>query len=237
MPTVLENTLRGYDANKALQICELIAEGMSIREICALDGMPSRPTVYRWMATFEQFAKAIENARTESAMSFEDMALDLAAKLKGSHDFSGPKIRAIEIAMAQYRWSSSRRDPKRYGAVTQQNPTMQIQINSSLNLGAPGEAPLGSGSTGESIWSFTATPIPEDAPEVPNPAIDLEPQVDDSGALSFGVPKEPDATIKVPKRRGRPPGPAKKGHKPDHVVRMQIGRMKKKGTYVDGSAG
>src|SRR5690606_9454335 len=39
-----------YNAHIAAEICGRIAEGQSLREICAAEDMPSRTTVFRWLA-------------------------------------------------------------------------------------------------------------------------------------------------------------------------------------------
>lgn len=39
-----------YLPEVAEDICSLIANGESLRSVCKRPGMPSRPTVFRWMA-------------------------------------------------------------------------------------------------------------------------------------------------------------------------------------------
>ena len=40
---------RHYPPSIIDRICELLEEGKSMREICAIDGLPSSDTIYRWL--------------------------------------------------------------------------------------------------------------------------------------------------------------------------------------------
>lgn len=192
------NLQRTYSVEKALAVCTAIAEGRTMKDIAKMDGMPSRPTLYRWIAAFPEFAAAYDRARSISAQSFEEEALELARILIAPNDFTSVKVRAHEVAMAQLRWSAARRDPKRYGVAQNTGQPMAIQINTSLNLGQEGPVDLSKATTSSSVYSFSAQPIPADADELPldENTIDLQPVQDDSGALVFG-----DLDVKA---KGRP---------------------------------
>lgn len=71
-----------YNQKKADQICELIADGVFLREICRMEGMPAWRTVYNWIAAnieFEaRFARARElgyDAIAEDTLIMVDKAL------------------------------------------------------------------------------------------------------------------------------------------------------------------
>lgn len=126
----------GYDANVCLQILERVAAGETLEAICSDPDLPSRATFWRWCVAHPELNRAYNAARELSAQSFEDMALAMAKTLREPNDFTGTKVRAFEVAMAQYRWSAARRDPGRYGQ--QNTPTLivPIQINTTLDLGS-----------------------------------------------------------------------------------------------------
>ena len=59
-------------------ICERIAEGETLSEICRSDGMPKRRTVYDWLRAHVEFAKAMDIARDVGADAIADEALRIA---------------------------------------------------------------------------------------------------------------------------------------------------------------
>jgi transposase-like protein len=56
-----------YSEDRALAICERHASGDSIKDICESEGMPPRPTLYRWLREHPEFAALLECARDELA--------------------------------------------------------------------------------------------------------------------------------------------------------------------------
>jgi hypothetical protein len=56
-------------------ILELLAEGKSMRVICAREGMPSRETVRQWRKGDADFDLAITHAREEGYHSLAELAL------------------------------------------------------------------------------------------------------------------------------------------------------------------
>src|SRR5882672_3647074 len=118
-----------YSPELALRICEEIASGLTITDIAAMDGMPTRQTIYRWIAVYPKFYDAFERAREVSAQSLEEEALTMARILKDANNFTGTKVQAYNIAMQQLRWSASRRDKARYGQQQVGTTMVPIQIN------------------------------------------------------------------------------------------------------------
>lgn len=122
-------------------ICEHIADGQSVSEIAEMPGMPSRNTIYRWLALYPKFFDAFTRAKEVSAMTFEEKALAIAAKLEGKHDFTSAYISGLNYAMQQYRWTAARRNKTEYGQQVQQLTAVPITINTTLNLGQEGMGP------------------------------------------------------------------------------------------------
>ena len=66
-------TETAYTPELAAMFCAAVAEGdKSIRAICALPGMPSKASVFRWLAANEDFRKLYELARDEQAETHVD---------------------------------------------------------------------------------------------------------------------------------------------------------------------
>lgn len=128
-----------YTPDLALQICERIAEGDTLKGICDDPQYPSRSTFNRWVVQYPELSRAYAAARELSAHAFEEEALDIARKLsREGTDFTSTKVRAYDTAIGQLRWSASRRNPKTYSERGSVQITVPIQINTSLDLGDGG---------------------------------------------------------------------------------------------------
>lgn len=131
-----------YDRDLALAILERMASGELLKDICAAPGMPHITTVRRWAVNNPEFSRAFQTATQMSAAALEEEALGTARHIadpKVNKKLSGTEVRAFEVAMNQFRWSASRRDPSKFGERAPASVTVPIQINTSLDLGNKGE--------------------------------------------------------------------------------------------------
>lgn len=225
-----------YDAGKALEIIEQVSLGKTIVEITSQPGMPTRQTFYRWVAMDPELERVFTTARELSALSLEEEALDMARVLKNPNEFTGTKVRAFEVAMAQFRWSASRRDPKRYGTTVAPSLVVPIHINTTLDLAG--------GKSVENVYTLDlSAKVPEQAPE-PTMLEDAEaadptdeeeatvapsPQPQTSLSLPdpFEVPASAPPKTFASKPRGRPVG-SKKGHKTPAQLRATMAAHQKR---------
>lgn len=67
-----------YDPVVASKICELLSEGVSLREICRMEGMPPWRNVYFWMARDEDLSAHIARAREMGYDNIAEECLDIA---------------------------------------------------------------------------------------------------------------------------------------------------------------
>ena len=142
-----------YAPEIALKICEAVAEGKILTEICKGTGMPHRTSFWRWVMLYKDVSVAYQAARELSAQSLEDEALGMARELSGQNNFNTVKVRAMDIAMQQIRWSATRRDPSKFGQRAEKTITVPIQIIPSLDLGGDNRDTQG-------IYTITATVTP-----------------------------------------------------------------------------
>lgn len=115
-----------YTPELALTVCTYIAEGLSLRDIQAIDGMPTKTTIMRWLQAFpefrDQYARACE-LRTEA---HADEILAIADD--GSNDWmekkfgdevkwveNGEAIRRSQLRIDARKWLMSKLAPKKYG--------------------------------------------------------------------------------------------------------------------------
>ena len=90
-------------------ICDRLALGMSLRQACALEGMPGETTVYGWLRRHPDFLEAYGRARVLQAHRRFDQVWEIAEAADRESAFLA-KVR-IDAA----RWQASRLAPKRYG--------------------------------------------------------------------------------------------------------------------------
>ena len=103
-----------YSDELAERICEQLADGQSLRAICAADGMPDRTTVMRWQASNPDFATKCARAREAQADHlFEGMAEIEDGVLSGAVD-----AQAARVVLSSQQWRASKLRPKVYGDKT-----------------------------------------------------------------------------------------------------------------------
>jgi len=103
-----------YSDELAERICEQLADGQSLRAICAADGMPDRTTVMRWQASNPEFATKCARAREAQADHlFEGMAEIESGVLSGAVD-----AQAARVVLSSQQWRASKLRPKVYGDKT-----------------------------------------------------------------------------------------------------------------------
>jgi hypothetical protein len=67
-----------YTPEIAQKMCELLSEGVPLREICRMDGMPYWRTVYLWMAQDENLSAHIARAREAGYDAMAEECLTIA---------------------------------------------------------------------------------------------------------------------------------------------------------------
>jgi len=96
-----------YSDALAEDICTKLAEGNSLRSICAEEGMPAFQTVLKWRNDMPSFAEQYARAREDQAHALAEMALDEAAAAKDA---------ALgRLAYDARKWYASKMAPKVYG--------------------------------------------------------------------------------------------------------------------------
>jgi hypothetical protein len=116
-----------YSAEIAMTICERLADGESLRSICAGAGMPDKATVLRWIACHKEFRGQYELARQFQVEELMDEILEIADNCTGDRvkkiGTDGRTVMVsnrenIKIARLRIytRWQHvARMTPKKYG--------------------------------------------------------------------------------------------------------------------------
>ena len=119
-----------YSAETAFKICEAIADGQSLRSICAEADMPAKSTVLRWLADdqHEGFLAQYELARQAQADAIVDEIVDIADdatndwmerlpedKRGPGWDLNGEHVQRSKLRIDTRKWLAARLRPKVYG--------------------------------------------------------------------------------------------------------------------------
>jgi hypothetical protein len=99
-----------FSAEVAAKLLERIAEGESLRQICAAEDMPGRSTVYQWLCANKEFADQYARAREEQADTLADEITDIA----DGND--APDNKRVRIDAR--KWVAGKLRPKKYGERT-----------------------------------------------------------------------------------------------------------------------
>lgn len=117
-----------YDPETGDKICDMLAQGYSLKSICEDDDMPGMTTVFKWLRTHEEFAKLYAQAREAQADTLADEIQDIVDD--GRNDWvertdertGRTRIVLNEEAIARSRlrmdarkWIASKLKPKKYG--------------------------------------------------------------------------------------------------------------------------
>lgn len=120
-----------YSLELANKICEAVANGEALQDVCSQPGMPARRTVYYWLRTNDEFAAAYELAREMRA----DLLADEVVKISDTEE---PARARVQIDAR--RWAASKLNPRRYGERQDRNldgPTISI----TFDLAGPSKTP------------------------------------------------------------------------------------------------
>lgn len=100
-----------YSDEMAEKICEKIANGRSLRSICAEDGMPPMKTIYRWLEANEEFRHQYARARDKQADYFAEEIIEIA----DSAEAESAAVSKAKLQIDARKWAASKIAPKKYG--------------------------------------------------------------------------------------------------------------------------
>ena len=100
-----------YSEELASRICDLVAERVPVVEICVMDGMPSKDTLYRWKRQNKEFSDHYARARSHRADSRQDHIDEIVSKLEAGN--IDPQVARVIIDAE--KWQMSKEQPRSYG--------------------------------------------------------------------------------------------------------------------------
>lgn len=115
-----------YTPEIASQLCSYLSMGKSLRTACKQEGMPSMPTVYKWISDYPEFLNQYTRAKEESAEALAEDMLDIADEIPTTVETDkdgniiATKLDSAGVARNRLRvetrkWVASKLKPKKYG--------------------------------------------------------------------------------------------------------------------------
>jgi len=108
-----------YSEELADCICEMLMDGISLRDICKRDDMPNRATVFRWLRKYEDFSDQYARARIEMADAIFDEVLAIADDCSQDRDVKGQfnheHVQRSKLRIDARKWMAGKLRPKVYG--------------------------------------------------------------------------------------------------------------------------
>lgn len=116
-----------YSEEISRTICERLEGGESLRAICADDGMPSQPTVFKWIREHAEFSKQYACAREAQMEAMAEEILEIADdSSKDEEEFEVTEgvtatrtnteaIQRSKLRVETRKWLMSKLAAKKYG--------------------------------------------------------------------------------------------------------------------------
>lgn len=128
----------GYTDELADLICERLAEGESLVQICKDDDMPGVSTVFRWLASNAAFRDTYARAREVQAERLADEIVEIADEGRrdtyiddeGRERTNYDVIARSKLRVDARKWIASKLAPKKYGEKVQQEHSGAVQVTS-----------------------------------------------------------------------------------------------------------
>lgn len=110
-----------YTEDRARVICDRIATGQSLREICLEEDQPSTNTVFRWLSEHASFRDQYATARELQAESHADAIVYIAD--------TEPDPAKARVRILARQWHAAKLKPKKYGDRLDVNPDADLPMN------------------------------------------------------------------------------------------------------------
>lgn len=112
-----------YLPEVAADICSKLAEGESLRSVCARPGMPNKATVFRWIGENKEFRDQYEKATESRADAMFEEMLEIVDDVAAE----GAAVAKARLQLDARKWILARMSPKKYG----DKVTQDIDLKSS----------------------------------------------------------------------------------------------------------
>ncbi len=137
-----------YDEAIALEVCERLSEGESLRSICEDPRLPSHQTIYKWAAVQPTFRTAYARAREAQMEGWADDIVEIADDASNDYIerigkdgevervFDPEAVQRSKLRIDTRKWLMSKLAAKRYG------DKLAVDVTGSVEVAALSDAEL-----------------------------------------------------------------------------------------------
>ncbi len=129
-----------YSERAAFVICSRLANGESLRNICAEGHLPSARSVHRWLNENDNFRQQYAHAREAQADHLFDEILDITddgrndwMERRGDEDAgwvtNGENIQRSKLRVDARKWMAGKLRPKKYGDKQEIEHSGAVSVN------------------------------------------------------------------------------------------------------------
>lgn len=117
-----------YNKDIADLICEKIADGRSLRDICSDENLPNKATVFRWLSAHAEFSDQYARAREAQAEAYVEESFEIADDARNDwmekfgrdgqslgYFINGEAVARSRLRIEHRRWAAEKLKPKVYG--------------------------------------------------------------------------------------------------------------------------
>lgn len=117
-----------FTAELAGIICARIADGESVRKICASEDMPAMSSVFKWLTESKEFSEQYAHAREAQADKYAEEIIEIAddgtndtyVDENGNERTNQEVVARSRLRVDARKWYASKLAPKKYGDKIQQ---------------------------------------------------------------------------------------------------------------------
>ena len=102
-----------YTHKLAEKVCSYIADGLSLRSIQKISGMPSRFTIFNWLKNKPEFLNLYVRAKEDCAEHFAEEMVEIADDAQVLEDSAA--VNRARLRVDTRKWIASKLKPKKYG--------------------------------------------------------------------------------------------------------------------------
>lgn len=122
-----------YTVDMIDKICQRVANGEYIYEICVGEDMPTKATFYNWLSTIPAVSQKYESARLKRLELKEEMLIEMLSADNPSKE----KLKQLELRIKLDQWYMERLNPTKYADKKvirgdKDNP-IEIRLSSTLD--------------------------------------------------------------------------------------------------------
>jgi hypothetical protein len=112
-----------YSPELGARVCELMIEGVSLRKISEMSGMPSRRAIFNWLKDNDEFRERYEVARLMQVEYWAHEIIEIADDTSGDFIINEDGERVVDheninrarLKIDARKWLMSKLHPRRYG--------------------------------------------------------------------------------------------------------------------------